>query len=278
MASGTKPDPKASVGDRQYFHRLPYETILDIFDLITDDSVALICASQVCRLWRQVIHQAPELWYLIDLCLDSPDPEAQAKHWLRYAGNQPFSIVLRFPKREHRLQYDECEDEDEEDEEEEDVNGAGEAIEGEASFWRKNEVYLTDTRTESLAMALCQHQHRWRELSFQDTHYYNVKLFFTYIEAWGFVPQLESLDILIANHQEFPCPLSIPLKCVTGADVEVTFVNCLPKFKQAFSQAITYLALTIELDDVTNTILDKLRPCSNLQELWIDTPDSREMG
>ncbi|KDQ07433.1 hypothetical protein BOTBODRAFT_180711 [Botryobasidium botryosum FD-172 SS1] len=229
----------SSSPSRDYVSALPEDVLLELFSAYSEDNASLICASHVCRLWRELIHGTPVLWKMMSLnMMASGAPNVRAAYWLDRAGEHPLTITILFP---------------EEPEEEQPP--------------RRKARNVMHRRTTELAMLLCRHMGRWQSLSIENIPVANLLGFLDICR--GETPQLATLDIQIVEDERSSYPIAIPFGMQVETKIKTTFAHCIPLFSSSFGLRVRSIDLSINVDYATQSLLNLLNTCPNLESLDI---------
>ncbi|KDQ07432.1 hypothetical protein BOTBODRAFT_180710 [Botryobasidium botryosum FD-172 SS1] len=227
---------------------LPGDVVLELFLTYNKDNASLIRASHVCRLWRQSVQGTPLLWTAMSLDMAASAPSVRAAYWLERAGDHPLTIDIRFPE---------------------------EPDEGPRS--RREQARKTmQRRTAELAALLCRHMHRWQSLSVELIPISNLPIFFD--KCRGATPELVSLDIQVAEDGRDSYRVAIPFEFQAETKIKTTFAHCIPLFSSSFGRRITSIDLSINIDYATQSLVNLLNTCLNLESLDIYAPHGGLMG
>ncbi|KDQ19223.1 hypothetical protein BOTBODRAFT_433000 [Botryobasidium botryosum FD-172 SS1] len=243
---------KMSAAAPPTIYRLPRELLLEIFLEIYGPTIGArldwkvkqkvtLDLSQVCRLWRDLIHGSSEFWAFIRLNVQRPNEDVRAADWIEHTAGRLLCIRV------------DCQG----------LFDSFSAKEGEGLF-------------SKVASVLRQCMDRWVWFSIA-VHPSFTRILFHHCA--GEVPMLKALLIQhlappVGIHTDSESPLAM---VPSGSPFYTIFSepNHLPTFAPSFGSAITHLSVTASPPQEADSLLHALRLCPNLIELNLSRQNMR---
>ncbi|KDQ08645.1 hypothetical protein BOTBODRAFT_37798 [Botryobasidium botryosum FD-172 SS1] len=232
-------DVDATIASMALARRLPVDGIHGLYRQC--DKKDMIKVSQVCRSWRQTLHDYTGFWADIDVTLGNHDPDLKAAYWLERAGQRPLTINIGTSWEDGDLDSAE-------------------------------QVFLAEHSVVRLGVVLRSCMDRWETVNIMVYHRRVLDVLLPIFA--GYAPKLTSLSMEVlesapvsVDAQRPLIPLLAPIGRQIGVGLSVAIDSYIPRLT-TFGRSITNLTVDCNFDTpwTSDDILQVFQSCPNLKE------------